>query len=126
MHRAGVPLATAMRLMRHTDARLTLVDYCDEEQLETVKAIESLPAVPALPALPPASKANQGANRVAKLTIDRHSVALTGGIGTGFGVHNRSESPGDFYLFERNWWGDLKTRQVGLEPTTSRLTAGCS
>src|SRR5258706_2432790 len=43
MHRAGVPLATAMRLMRHTDSRLTMVDYCDEQQLDTLKAMESLP-----------------------------------------------------------------------------------
>jgi integrase len=55
MHRAGVPLATAMRLMRHTDSRLTMVDYCDEEQLDTQKAIESLPKPPdSLPAEPPA------------------------------------------------------------------------
>ena len=33
MHRAGVPLALAMRVMRHTDARLTMVDYADDEQL---------------------------------------------------------------------------------------------
>jgi integrase len=33
MHRAGVPLATAMRIMRHTDARLTMVDYADDGQL---------------------------------------------------------------------------------------------
>jgi hypothetical protein len=55
MHRAGVPLATAMRLMRHTDSRLTMVDYCDEEQLDTQKAIESLPKPPdSLPVEPPA------------------------------------------------------------------------
>lgn len=33
LHRAGVPLAVAMRRMRHTDAKLTLVDYCDDDQL---------------------------------------------------------------------------------------------
>jgi integrase len=33
MHRAGVPLAVAMRRMRHTDARLTMVDYVDDEQI---------------------------------------------------------------------------------------------
>ena len=30
MHRAGVPLAVAMRRMRHTDAKLTMVDYTDD------------------------------------------------------------------------------------------------
>lgn len=33
MHRANVPLAVAMRVMRHTDARLTMVDYADDAQL---------------------------------------------------------------------------------------------
>jgi integrase len=33
MHRAGVPLAVAMRRMRHTDARLTMIDYTDEQQI---------------------------------------------------------------------------------------------
>jgi hypothetical protein len=33
MHRGNVPLAMAMRVMRHTDARLTLVDYADDGQL---------------------------------------------------------------------------------------------
>jgi integrase len=33
MHRGNVPLATAMRTMRHTDARLTMVDYADDGQL---------------------------------------------------------------------------------------------
>jgi hypothetical protein len=46
MHRAGVPLATAMRLMRHKDSRLTMVDYCDDEQLDTLRAVESLPKPP--------------------------------------------------------------------------------
>jgi hypothetical protein len=55
MHRAGVPLATAMRLMRHTDSRLTMVDYCDDEQLDTTQAVESLPQPSAsLPAEPSA------------------------------------------------------------------------
>jgi integrase len=42
MHRANVPLATAMRIMRHTDARLTMVDYCDDEQLDTLNAVEKV------------------------------------------------------------------------------------
>ena len=46
MHRAGVPLATAIRLMRHKDSRLAMVDYCDEQQLDTLKAMESLPTPP--------------------------------------------------------------------------------
>lgn len=33
MQRAGVPLAVAMRRMRHTDAKLTMVDYTDEGQI---------------------------------------------------------------------------------------------
>jgi integrase len=33
MHKAGVPLAVAMRRMRHTDAKLTMVDYTDDQQI---------------------------------------------------------------------------------------------
>jgi hypothetical protein len=41
MHRGNVPLAVAMRVMRHTDARLTMVDYADDGQL----AGEALPEI---------------------------------------------------------------------------------
>ena len=40
MHRSGVPLASAMRVMRHTNPRLTLVDYTDGEQLGTTALAE--------------------------------------------------------------------------------------
>ncbi len=43
MHRAGVPLAIAMKTMRHTDARLTMVDYADDEQLQGEAATAVLP-----------------------------------------------------------------------------------
>jgi len=47
MNRAGVPLAVAMRLMRHTDARLTLVDYIDDEQVGVADAMAKLPEIQA-------------------------------------------------------------------------------
>src|SRR6185437_6217305 len=49
LHRNGVPLAVAMRIMRHTDARLTMVDYADDAQLSADEALlpEPLPAIPA-------------------------------------------------------------------------------
>ena len=43
LHRAGVPLAIAMRVMRHTDAKLTMVDYVDDGQLDMDQAIRNLP-----------------------------------------------------------------------------------
>jgi hypothetical protein len=43
MHKGNVPLATAMRIMRHVDARLTMVDYADDGQLGG----EALPEIPA-------------------------------------------------------------------------------
>lgn len=48
LHRGGVPLATAMRLMRHTDAKLTMVDYTDDAQLgiDVPMLAEILPAAP--------------------------------------------------------------------------------
>jgi integrase len=39
MHRNGVAPALAMRIMRHTDIRLTMVDYTDDEQLGTDAAV---------------------------------------------------------------------------------------
>ena len=46
MHRGNVPLAVAMRVMRHTDARLTMVDYADDGQL----AADPLPEILEAPA----------------------------------------------------------------------------
>jgi integrase len=45
LHRSGKPLAVAMRVMRHTDARLTMVDYTDDDQLAVAESL--LPEVPA-------------------------------------------------------------------------------
>lgn len=49
LHRAGVPLAVAMRRMRHTEAKLTMVDYADDDQLGAdVATLAEIPAaVPA-------------------------------------------------------------------------------
>lgn len=43
MHRNNVPLAVAMRMMRHTDSRLTLVDYTDSEQLGMSDVMDTVP-----------------------------------------------------------------------------------
>lgn len=51
MHRNNVPLAVAMRIMRHTDAKLTMVDYADDQLLGTATAVESMPELVA-PAKP--------------------------------------------------------------------------
>ena len=39
LHRSGKPLAVAMRVMRHTDARLTMVDYCDDHMVGLEAAV---------------------------------------------------------------------------------------
>jgi integrase len=59
LHRSNVPLATAMRVMRHTDSRLTLVDYTDDEQLAVAEAC--LPEVAAAVVTPPAGSADASA-----------------------------------------------------------------
>jgi integrase len=51
MHKAGVPLAVAMRRMRHTDARLTMVDYVDDAQIGMEAGL--LPEVQPTPATAP-------------------------------------------------------------------------
>jgi integrase len=43
LHKAGVPLAVAMKRMRHTDAKLTMVDYTDADQIGMDRA--TLPEV---------------------------------------------------------------------------------
>jgi hypothetical protein len=65
MHKAGVPLAVAMRRMRHTDARLTLVDYTDAEQIGAEAAV--LPEVPAAP--PAKSGASTDASGTASAAV---------------------------------------------------------
>jgi integrase len=44
--RAGVPLTTAQRLMRHSDPKLTAVTYTDPKLLDMAGAVEALPALP--------------------------------------------------------------------------------
>jgi integrase len=46
--RAGVPIRTAMELMRHKDPKLTLQIYCDAGHLETDEAVGRLPALVAV------------------------------------------------------------------------------
>ena len=50
MHRNAVAPAVVMKLMRHTDIRLTMVDYNDDEQIGADAA--PLPEVEAAPAAP--------------------------------------------------------------------------
>ena len=44
MHRSGRPLAEAMKVMRHTNAKLTMIDYTDAEQIGTEPLPELAPA----------------------------------------------------------------------------------
>lgn len=44
MNRSGKPLAVAMKVMRHTDSRLTLVDYNDDQQLGLTDVLPEVPA----------------------------------------------------------------------------------
>jgi integrase len=43
--KAGVPVRTAMELMRHRDPKLTLELYCDAGQLDTDEAVGQLPTL---------------------------------------------------------------------------------
>jgi integrase len=56
LHRNNVPLVTAMKVMRHTDTRLTAVDYTDDSQLGTESVILPEPVIKA-----PAKSASAGA-----------------------------------------------------------------
>jgi len=49
MHRAGRPLADAMKIMRHTNAKLTMVDYADAEQIggDPLPELTPVPVTPA-------------------------------------------------------------------------------
>ena len=65
LSRAGVGLAVAMQVMRHSEARLTLKTYTDSEQLPTAAAVLNLPGID--------DKRLQG--RLQRLGIAWHSVA---------------------------------------------------
>jgi integrase len=47
LHRGGVPMAQAMTLMRHRDARLTMRVYNDASLLDTASSVAGLPWVAA-------------------------------------------------------------------------------
>lgn len=49
LHRSGRSLAEAMKVMRHTNAKLTMVDYTDSEQIGGEPLPELMPVVPAAP-----------------------------------------------------------------------------
>ena len=58
LHRAGVPLATAMRIMRHTDAKLTMKTYTDDELLGVADTV--LPEVLPVQQQPAKAAVNAG------------------------------------------------------------------
>ena len=70
LQQTGAGLRTAMELMRHTDAKLTMVTYTDPNLLATASAVENLPA------LTGPDVAADGAEALATGTDDR---ALTDG-----------------------------------------------
>lgn len=61
MSKAGLPIAIAMRIMRHTDARLTLVDYTDDEQLGLHDALAAIPEPTTAQAKPQSDNTAAGA-----------------------------------------------------------------
>jgi hypothetical protein len=52
LHRGNVPLASAMRIMRHTTAKLTLVDYTDDDHVVAPEHVLPELAAAAAPATP--------------------------------------------------------------------------
>ena len=138
LSKAGVSPREAMELMRHTDLRLTMKVYTDPRIFDLAGAVEKLPTIP------PRRQAAQatGTDGMAGITDERtagrtesvtYEPAGIGYCAAGIGQPHIAEEPSQPLLID----GDRQaktpigghggaTRQVGLEPTTSRLTAGCS
>ncbi len=125
LSRAGVSEQVQMEAMRVTDRRLIDKTYLDRSLLATAEAVESLPRFGA--GLATAEKAAQ--NHAQSLVQTCPNVSPV--------VHDDEsrDEPKVRKTTEKTVVcpqlslvvGDQgKTRQVGLEPTTSRLTAGCS
>lgn len=107
--RLGFPLVMAQRQMRHTDIKLTAVDYLDEEALAVGSALASV--APIFPdGLPPILPPTLGAER----------LGLAQG-GTPKGNESQREplenqSPG--HALAQADAGNEKAPAVGIEPTT--------
>jgi len=135
LERAGVSPRTIMELMRHRDYKLTAGTYTD------VRVIDTYGAVARLPEYDGSVEAAQGAAR--KTGTDDAPVQPVGPqdqirdqkpvrIVQNHSVRcNIDGVPGDEKALEnkaktRVSQGSKKPPRVGLEPTTLRLTAGCS
>jgi integrase len=133
----GVSPREAMELMRHTDLRLTMKVYTDPRIFDLASAVEKL-KIPA--ATQASSSAATGTDSKTVFTnesgrcesVSSPSAEIGVCATTIGGVDGRTGSAltlatgGDRQQKTPSGGEGVQTRQVGLEPTTSRLTAGCS
>jgi len=141
LSKAGVSPREAMELMRHSDLRLTMKVYTDPRLFDLAGAVEKLPKLDNEPEqqanllaagdVTPLSDGGKVDFRRTKRRTSPSAVRynVRHGSATMTGCSDSSLNPlSDMNLQQKSPIGrdGGKARQVGLEPTTSRLTAGCS
>lgn len=130
LERAGVSPRTIMELARHRDYKLTAGTYTDVRVLDTFGAAARLPAYDDGPQAERQALRREGTND-APVQVDqildqkgcRDGRGSARGCGRGAG--NNATNAGTNAVSARIA-REGKTPRVGLEPTTTRLTAGCS
>lgn len=126
----GVNLAQRQRLMRQTDPKLTAVTYIDAQALNLVDAGGKFPLPPRNP-VPTGGALQQDPERLAgglagiSISLTLSSAVTVSGV-YGVDVVQVLENASDAQQKTPIVSDGGQAPQVGLEPTTSRLTAGCS
>jgi integrase len=139
LSKAGVMPREAMALMRHTDMKQTMRTYTDARVFNLAGAVEKLPMpMPAAMVATGTDSTSIGASNdksqpagrsesvsspsarigycSASISKDRSTMQSSLSLVDGTDRQQKTPSGGD----------GVETRQVGLEPTTFPLTAGCS
>ena len=119
LHRHGIPQRLAQELMRHSDPRLTAMQYTDTSALPLANAICGLPGIPDFVSPPVSPSAvREGQNESAAVRDGQTVEAWERAVNIG-------QSPRLSQADRGGQKGKLAPA-VGLEPTTLALTAPCS
>jgi integrase len=140
LDRSGATLKEAMQLARHSDPKLTMARYGRAQLHDLAEAVRRLPSLLSgaagteAPALRPTGTGD--GPLVVRLSSACHAAgpggvqqSPVGAEGVGGGENDRGRNP---FNSQGVAAGEVQQRpveeapRVGLEPTTNRLTAGCS
>jgi integrase len=119
----GASPREAMELMRHTDLAMTMKTYTDPRIFNLSGAVERIPLPPLAVPVVALVTGTEGAQEGATATIQGHSTAVTGSSAENTGCSQLLTCGSDRQQKTPSGMDGVQARQVGLEPTTSRLTA---